>query len=229
MARFWKLAGIVTLVAILGVTAVGAVAYAQEDGEGFPFDFHERFREAIADILNITPEEYDAAVEQAHEQVAGEAVAEGWLTEEQAERMQERKAEGSGRRGMDKGFMGPQPGIMGRGGHSPFEVAADTLDLSVPDLMAELRDGKSIADLAAKKGVNLQDIVDAHLAQVEETLDQAVADGKLTQERADWMLEQAGEKALELLNNTWEGRSPGKFPGGGRPGRMWGFPGQDDA
>jgi hypothetical protein len=95
--------------------------------------------------------------------------------------------------------------------------------------MAELTDGKSIADVAAGKGVDVQDIATAHLAQVEESLAEAVADGKLTQERADWMLEQAGEKVLDLLNNTWEGRFPGKFPGGGRPGRMRGFPGQDDA
>ncbi|MFC2023231.1 hypothetical protein ACFLT5_00670 [Chloroflexota bacterium] len=229
MARFWKLAGIASLVAILGVTAVGAVAYAQEDGEEFPFDLHGRFREAIAGILKITPEEYDAAVEQAQEQVAGEAVAEGWLTEEQADRMQERQAEGFGRRGMDKGSMGPQMGFRGRGGDSPIAAAADALGLSVQDLMAELRDGQSIADLAATKGVEVQDIADAYLGQLRETLAQAVADGKLTQERADWMLEQASENALDLLNNTWEGRFPGGFPGGQRPGRMRGFPGREDA
>jgi polyhydroxyalkanoate synthesis regulator phasin len=229
MKHIWKLAGIAALVVVLGVTAVGAVAYAQEQGEGFPFDFHERFRQAIAEILNITPEEYDAAVEQAHEQVADQAVTEGWLTEEQAERMQERKAEGFGRRGMGKGFAAPPMGPRGQGRDSLISVAAEALGLSVEDLVAELRDGKSIADLASAKGVNVQDIADAHLEQVKENLDQAVADGKLTQERAEWMLEQAGEQVLDQLNNTWEGRFPGRFPGGGRPGPMRGFPGQDDA
>jgi hypothetical protein len=65
MQRFWKVAGIATLVAILGVVAIGTVAFAQEDGEGFPFDFGARFREAIADALGITVDEYDAAVEEA--------------------------------------------------------------------------------------------------------------------------------------------------------------------
>jgi hypothetical protein len=77
MKRFWKFAGIATLVAILGVAAVGAVAYAQDDGSGGPFDFGGRFREAVANILGVTVDEYDAAVEQAQDQVVDEALEEG--------------------------------------------------------------------------------------------------------------------------------------------------------
>jgi hypothetical protein len=110
-----------------------------------------------------------------------------------------------------------------------MEVAAEKLDLSVEGLHAELRDGKSIADLAEDQGVDPQDIVDAYLAQLGETLKQAVEDGKLTQNQADWMLEQATERVPDQLENTWEGRFPGGVRGGGRPGRMGSFPGQDDA
>ena len=69
MKRIWKIVGVATLVAILGVAAVGAVAYAQDDGEGFPFDFAGRFKEALAGILGVTVEEYDNAVDQAQSQV----------------------------------------------------------------------------------------------------------------------------------------------------------------
>jgi polyhydroxyalkanoate synthesis regulator phasin len=229
MKKVWKAVGIATLVAILGVVAVGAVAYAQDDGSGGPFDFGGRFREAIAEILGISVDEYNAAVEQAQEQVIDEALAEGWLTEEQAERMQERFDQDFGVQGMDKGFMGPHMGFMERGGNSLIGVAAEKLDISVRDLLTELQDGKSIADVAKDKGVDPQDIIDTYLAQLEETLKQAVADGKLTQTQADWILEQATEAAPDQLNNTWEGRFPGGFPGGERPGRMRGFPGQSDA
>ena len=64
MKKFWKTAGIATLVAILGVVGVGAVAYAQDDGSGKPFDFGGRFREAVAEVLGVSVEEYDAAVGQ---------------------------------------------------------------------------------------------------------------------------------------------------------------------
>jgi hypothetical protein len=229
MKRFWKIAGIATLVAILGVVAVGAVAFAQDDGSGGPFDFGGRFREAIADILGITVEKYDAAVQQAREQVVGEALEEGWLTEDQAERMQERMDPGFGMRGMGKGFIVPRRGFMGCGGDSLIGMIAEELDMSMQDLFAELQDGKSLAEVASENGVDVQAIADAYLAQLEENLTQAVADGKITQNQADWMLEQAKEGVQDQLNNTWEDWAPHGFPGGGRPGRMWGFPGQTDA
>ena len=226
MRKAWKVAGIATLVAILGAVSLGAVAYAQDDGSGGPFDFGGRFREAVAGILGISVDEYDAAVEQAREQVVGEALDEGWLTEEQAERMQERFEEGFGRRGgMDRGFMGPHMGPMGHGETSLVGVAADALDMSVEDLHAELQDGNTIAELAEEKGVDTQEIIDAYLAQLEEHLAQAVEDGKITQNQADWMLEQAAERVPEQLENTWEGR----FPGGKRPGGIPRFPGGNDA
>jgi hypothetical protein len=229
MKRIWKFAGIATLIAILGVAAVGAVAYAQDNGSGGPFDFGGRFREAVAGILGITVDEYDAAVEQAQEQVVDEALDEGWLTEDQAERMRERMDQGFGRRGMDKGFMGPRGDSLGRGGESLVGMFAEELDMSVQDLFAELQEGKTLAEIASENDVDAQAIADAYLAQLEENLTQAVADGKITQNQADWMLQQATESVPDQLNSTWEDCGPHGFPGGGRPGRMGGFPGQSDA
>jgi hypothetical protein len=229
MKRVWKFVGIATLVAILGVAALGAVAYAQDDGSGGPFDFGGRFREAVANILGITVDEYDAAVEQAKGQVVDEALEEGWLTEDQAERMREQMDEGFEPRGMDKGFMGPRGGLLGRGGDSLLGMIADEMDMSVRDLVAELQDGKTLAEVASENGVDAQEIADTYLAQLEEDLTQAVADGKITQNQADWMLEQATESVPDQLDSTWEDCGPHGFPGGGRPGRMGGSPGQGDA
>lgn len=229
MKRFWKFAGIATLIAILGVAAVGVVAYAQDDGSGGPFDFGGRFREAVAGILGITVDEYNAAVEQARDQVVDEALGEGWLTEDQAERMRERMDEGFGPRGMDKGLMGPRGGFMGRGGESLVSMFAEELNMSVQDLMTELRGGKTLAEVASENDVDAEAIAEAYLTQVEENLTQAVADGKITQNQADLMLEQARESVPDQLNSTWEDCGPHGFPGGGRPGRMRGFPGQSDA
>ena len=225
MSKFWKIAGIATLVAILGAVSLGAVAYAQDDGTGGPFDFDGRFREAVAGILGISVDEYDAAVEQARDQVVDQALDEGWLTEEQAERMQERFEEGPGHRGMGGGFMRAPRGFMGHGDSSLVGVAAEALDMSVEDLHAQLMDGKSIAEVAEAEGVDTQEIIDAYLAQLEESLTQSVEDGKITQNQADWMLEQAAERAPEQLENAFEGR----FPGGKRPGRMPCLPEGNDA
>jgi hypothetical protein len=234
MKNVLKVAGIATLVAILGVVAVGAIAYAQDDGDGdgstWPFNFRERFNQAVADVLGITVEEYDAALETAQERVLDEAVTEGWLTEDQADRMRERVDEGFGP-GMRGGKFGPgrgHGGFIGGPEGSLVAVAAEELDMSVQDLMAELQDGKSIADVAGEKDVDPQTIADAYLAQLSDSLNQAVENGRLTQERADWMLEQASEKVMDQLEGTWEDCGPHGFPGGGRPGRMWGVPDETD-
>jgi hypothetical protein len=229
MRRFWKIAGIAALVAIVGVAAVGAVAFAQDD-DGSPFDFGQRFREAISGILGVTVEEYDAAVEQAQEQVVDEARSEGWLTEDQAEMLKWRmdQAPRFGMPGMGKDFGGFDRGMLGRGSNL-LSIAADKLDMSLTDLLTELQDGKTIAEVAQDKGVTTQDIVDAYVSELRADLDEAVADGHMTQKQADYALEQTKERVTDQLDNTWEGRFPGGFPGGGRPGRRGGFPGQSDA
>jgi hypothetical protein len=229
MKKVWKIVGIAALVAILGVAVAGTAAYAQDEDAGWPFDFGQRFKEAVAEILGISVDEYEAAVDQAQGQVLDQAVTEGWLTEDQAAQMQERMAQGFEMRGPGgKGFMGPR-GLMGHGGHSLLGVAADELEMSVQDLLAELQDGKSIADLAGEQGIDVQVIADAYLAQLEESLTQAVADGKLTQERADWQLEQARENVPEMLEQSWDDFAPegphrGRFPGG-----MRGLPAQPES
>jgi polyhydroxyalkanoate synthesis regulator phasin len=222
MKRFWKLAGVVALVAILGVAAVGAVAYAQDDGSGGPFDFHGKFREALANILGISVEEYDAAVEQAQSQVVDEALAEGWLTEEQAELLQWRmdQAPGFGMRDMGRGFGKFGHGMMG-GQDNLVSIAADKLGMKLTELLTELQDGKSIADVADEMGVDTQVIVDAYLAQVKENLDEAVAAGRITQNQADYQMEQVEQRVTDQLDNM---RMDG-FHGGGRRGGQMGFPG----
>lgn len=228
MKKIWKIAGIATLVAVLGVAALGAIAFAQEETADWPFNFRERMHEAIARNLGISVEEYEAAVETAQGQVLDEAVAEGWLTEDQAERMREQMAEGNW--GAMRGVMGRNAQFMRQAaGRTFINTAAEALDMTPQDLLAALREGQSIADIAAEQGVDTQVIVDAQLAQIQERLDQAVADGKITQQRADWMLSQAETRMTEMLDRTWEGNPA--F--GGKPGRGFlrhgkgagGFPG----
>lgn len=223
MKKIWKWAGIGILVAILGAGALGAVALAQGTGttSGGPFDFHERFRQAIASILGISVEAYDKAVEQARDQVLREAVSEGWLTQDQAERMRERMelGPGFGPWGRGRGF--------GRGFGWKVDlisVAAEKLGMSVSDLADALRDGKSIAEVAKEKGVDVQTIADAYIAKVEEQLKEAVAEGRLAQKMADWMLERAREQVNTWLEQTWPAPFPGMPRGGRWGGGFWNCP-----
>lgn len=249
MSKFWKVAAGVMLVALLGVAAVGAVVVAQEpeDGTSSPIDFRAKLHEAIAGVLGISVEEYDAAVETAREQVLDEAVVEGWLTEEQAERMQERAELGFGP-GMRGGFYGPRGGMFGPGRgpggmmggpeNSLMGVAAEALGMTVRELVDALEDGTSIADVAREQGVEPQSIADAFLAKHKEWLASAVEDGRMTQQQADWMQERMQEQVQEHLEESGPfGGGPGGCWGSGQggfgrgrmgPGRMGGYPGTSD-
>jgi len=127
-----------------------------------------------------------------------------------------RHAGGRGRGGLGLGMFGG--GMFGRGGGdrwTMFDTAAEALGLTPEELFAELHSGKSLAEIAEAQGVEMEAVRDAlKAAQAEarrEAIEQAVEDGKMSQEQADWLL---------------EGLEQGFFPGGrglGFGGR-WGNP-----
>jgi predicted DNA-binding protein (UPF0251 family) len=224
MSRLWKLVGIATLVAILGAAVVSGAALAQDDGSGEPYDFRARFREALAGILGISVEEYDAAVEEAQGQVVDEALAEGWLTEEQAEMMRWRleQAPGGGMRGFGKGSLQLGGPVLGRWGDDLLSVAAEQLDMTLTELLDALQDGNTIAGLAEEVGVEAQAIVDAYLESARDRVAEAVSEGRMTQVQADYYLEKLESRVTDQLDQAWEN---GRHGGGRRGSDGMGFPG----
>ncbi|MGB9879614.1 MAG: hypothetical protein ACPLRM_02515 [Anaerolineae bacterium] len=228
MRRFWKIAGIATLAVVLGVTALGVVALAQWGStETSGWNFRQKMHEAIASILGISVEKYDAAVESAKEQVLKQAVEEGWLTQKQADALKERfemQWEGPW---MGKGFrFWGGCGCGGPGGTSLFSIAADKLGMSLDDLIEEFKQGKSISDVAKEKGIDPQTIADEYLAKYKEKLDEAVKAERITQKQADLMLNQMKEAVTEQLDAACGGCWAGGFMGRGGRGRFGGFPGR---
>ena len=244
MKRLWVVLGIAGLVALVGAAALGAVVFAQdnEDGTGWPYDIRERMKEAVAKALGIEVQEYEDALATAREQVLEEAVAEGHLTQEQADRIRERGTEGfgPGKRGAfgpgaKEGFGHWMPGMAPHHGwHSSGAVLPEVLGLTAEELLAELKDGKTIADVAEAQGVALEEVVDALMEPMEEMLAQAVDAGELSQEQADEKLELMEGKILKALEEgfpAWK-PGPGRFPNGGgrmQPYRFGDVPGQGES
>jgi two-component system OmpR family sensor kinase/two-component system sensor histidine kinase BaeS len=78
-------------------------------------------------------------------------------------------------------------------------LVADELGFTAEELMSELENGKSIADLANERGVGPQIIADALMAQRAEKLAQSVAEGRITKEQADQVLQRMEEKGLDAF------------------------------
>ena len=108
-----------------------------------------RFLAKVAAKLGIGEDKLTTAVDEAYSETIDEQVAAGKLTQDQADRLKER--------GFELGPMfGPRGGMrFAVGGVDLMQSAADTLGLSSDDLMTQLRDGKSLADVAEAQGVSV--------------------------------------------------------------------------
>lgn len=83
-------------------------------------------------------------------------------------------------------------GLMG-GSWTMFDTAAEALGLTPEEYFAELHAGKTLEEIAEAQGVELEAVQDAMNAAraeaMQEAIEQAVEDGRITQEQADWLLE----------------------------------------
>jgi hypothetical protein len=114
------------------------------------------------------------------------------------------------------------PGMHRGSGGRGLETAATALGITSEELVTALRGGQSIAEVATAQGTEPQVVIDAMLAEVKTHLDEHVAAGDLTQERADERLARATEGITAMVN----GERPAGGPGGRHGGRGMG-PGAD--
>lgn len=85
---------------------------------------------------------------------------------------------------------------------SPISVAATALGMTEAELVTELQSGKSIADVAKAKGVDITKVTDALYADLKAHLDAEVAAGEHTQAEADAKLADAKTRIAEMVNKA---------------------------
>jgi len=159
-----------------------------------------------------------------------QAVDEGHITQEQAderiEQMEEHLLEGleSGT-GFGMGGHGSR-GRLGAGGAQPA-LLAKTLGMTVEEVHEALAEGQTVAELAKAQDIAWEDIVAALRASMSERIQQAMDEGRITQEQADERIEQMEEHLLEgLESGTGFGMRMGRGDFRGYPGGRWnGCPG----
>ena len=167
----------VVVVLAVGAVAVGGVATSAQEGDGPLGTFLGR----VAEKLSVSEDELQTAVGEAKGEALDEAVAEGRLTEEQAERARE------------SGF----PFAGGRMGHGRGQVkdaAAEVLGITQADLTEQLQDGNSLAEVAEAQGLSQEEFTTQLLAELRAYYDGEVAEGELTQEEADTIFERIEER-----------------------------------
>lgn len=84
------------------------------------------------------------------------------------------------------------------------------LGMTREQVIVERQAGKSLVQIAQAKNVTEKQLVDTILAAKKAEMDKLVADGKLTQARADYMLENMKQSVTEAVNRTTLGGVRGK-------------------
>ncbi len=201
---------VIAALAIVLVSAAligGGIGLAVAQGEDTPV---QTFLGRVAEKLGIGEDELRSAMTEAQQDIIDERVAEGRLTAEQGERLRERIEE--------KGLLSPRDrfGIRDRfcdrvldcirdrvgdrHGRLTVEAAATVLGMEPEDLLSELKEGSTLAQVAEEQGMPLDEFTAAMLAQVQQQLDALVVEGKLTQEQADAIYERIENNIDRVVN-----------------------------
>jgi len=134
---------------------------------------------------------------------------------------------GWGGRGMRGGMMGGwrQGGDGVEDGHGPMheymiDAYAQALGMEADELEAQIDQGKTMWQIAQDQGLSDDEITDLMVEARTKAFEQMVADGVISQEQADWMLER-----MDQMRNYGGGFGfcPGgrDFGGSGRGGGRW--------
>lgn len=111
----------------------------------------------------------------------------------------------------------PAGGPGGRDGGPGLDVAAKALGIDAATLRTDLQSGKTIADVAKERNVDVQTVIAALVADMNSHLADAVSSGHLTQAQADDMKSRATERATALVNGERPAGAPDGGPGGPPP------------
>jgi polyhydroxyalkanoate synthesis regulator phasin len=189
MKRWMKFSvAIAAVVVLMASGAFALVASAQTPTPPAGQTPGDVFWTTLAAKLNVSQDALKSAVRDAAKAVVAESVKAGKLTQQQADKLDER---------IDKLPLDKPPfpalaqrlaalqkarsatlGIM-------LDSAANTLAMSRGDLLAELRDGMTLGEIAQQKGIAPDKLKAAMLSVPMARIGEAVKNGKMTQDEAN--------------------------------------------
>lgn len=105
---------------------------------------------------------------------------------------------GRGQGGRGGAPMGERDGLLA----DAMIILTDASGLTPAEVAQAIRNGSTLAELITANGKDVEAVKADALALVEDVINQAVADGKITQARADVLLAAAPERLENALNGT---------------------------
>ncbi len=214
MKRFWKVGVLALALLAMGGVAAGIVA-AQSGGTSTPSvsatpgqkqQQLNDFLDKLATNLGISTDTLKSALTKTETQMLDQAVANGKLTQAQADKIKARIESGNG----------PIFPFLGRGhgkGEREFlergdivKQTAGFLGIDRQAVVDALKNNQSLAQVAQDHGKTADELSGYLYDQLKTQLDQAVTNNKITQDRENTVLGKAKDRINTAINKTGLGR-----------------------
>ncbi|HEX3722434.1 MAG TPA: hypothetical protein VHV31_06565 [Nitrolancea sp.] len=201
--RIVMLVGAVAVVALLGVGGVATVFAASppatSNGTSQPTRA-QQFLNRLASNLGISSDKLQQGLKQTADQSIDNAVANGKITQAQADKEKAKVDAGSGLGAFTRNF-----GARVRNKivltMASWQDVASVLNTTPQDLKSQIQSGKTLKQIITDQNKTVDDVVNAVVAKVKTQLDTAVSNGKLTQQREDTMLSNLKTRLTNLINS----------------------------
>jgi polyhydroxyalkanoate synthesis regulator phasin len=172
--------------------------------------------EAVAVEADVEPDDTSDSLSEALEFLVDEAVEADRLTEEEGERLKDRLQSTDpsfvvpgleklpfGGRGFELFY--PNFGLFGE--IIDLDAAASYLGLTESVLRDELEDGNSLADVARERGRSVDGLVQELVEEAEKRIDDAVADGRLSEDRATRLKDDLEDRVRDRVEDEFRFRT----------------------
>ncbi len=199
-SKKWRIGAVLLAVVILtGAIAGAANANLDSEADKSMSTLYNSFVSKLATNLGIDQDTVESALDTTKNQIIEEAVEQGKLTQEQADKIASGKGMdfGFGFRVKGHNFDGQEKAQKFNGQGLKFDGIASILGITDDQLKAEMESGKKIQDIITEHGLTMDQIHEKMLELKKEEISKAVEDGKITQEQADKFLKMPGKRLLE--------------------------------
>ena len=179
--------------AVLALAAGAGGAYAATQSSSNP---RQAYLNDVAKRLGVSPSKLRAALRGAFLDRLNADVKAGRLTQAEADRIKRRIEQG-------RGFpLGPPRrfGFEPRGHRGPFSAAAQYLGVSEPQLLSELRGGRTLAEVAKAHGKSVSGLEQALIGRAKSRLARGVAAGVITAAQAQRIESRLAQRIDRLVN-----------------------------
>jgi hypothetical protein len=161
----------------------------------------------LSDIITTNGGDVDQVIADSLVQLTdqiNQAVANGRLTQDRADKLLT-NLEDVITRAINGELFPNRLGLLeNRVGRGVLNLAAEQTGLERAEIVQELKAGKSLADILTEHNVDVTAFIDTAVNQASERAYSAVANGRITQERADQLISIFRDRLTESMNQSGE-------------------------